>query len=196
MVLYTELPVYRDTYQLILRIFEFTKESSKEYKYTLFAELYWRLLCIEIKHSGVYVLQQMFNLTDRVTEQQVRDNAAFQLFCGYGLIKKWHAPDHTKKDIIHWVTSSYWLKKASLKFNYLVLIGRSMWLVKQRYGQSGNYYIIGAGIEPLIGHTKHGGQLDRSRMKSDETTKSAGYALSYLIYSCNGPNLGKFKQPL
>lgn len=33
-----------------------------------------------------------------------------------------------------------------------------------------------AGIEPLIGHTKHGGQMGRSRMKSDETTKSAGYA--------------------
>lgn len=32
-----------------------------------------------------------------------------------------------------------------------------------------------AGIEPLIGHTKQGGQLGRSRMKSDETTKSAGY---------------------
>ena len=25
-----------------------------------------------------------------------RDNAAFRLFCGYGLLKKWHAPDHTK----------------------------------------------------------------------------------------------------
>ena len=33
-----------------------------------------------------------------------------------------------------------------------------------------------AGIEPLIGHTKQGSQMGRSRMKSDETTKSAGYA--------------------
>ena len=33
-----------------------------------------------------------------------------------------------------------------------------------------------AGIEPLIGHTKHGGQLGKSRMKSDLTTLSAGYA--------------------
>jgi len=33
-----------------------------------------------------------------------------------------------------------------------------------------------AGIEPLIDHAKQGGQLGRSRMKSDETTKSAGYA--------------------
>lgn len=47
-------------------------------------------------HLGVDVLQQMFDLTDRFAEQQVRDNAAFRLFCGYGLLKKWHAPDHTK----------------------------------------------------------------------------------------------------
>ncbi|MFT4059502.1 MAG: transposase [Legionella sp.] len=47
-------------------------------------------------HLGVYVVQQMFDLTDRMAEQQVRDNAAFRLFCGYGLLKKWHVPDHTK----------------------------------------------------------------------------------------------------
>ena len=32
-----------------------------------------------------------------------------------------------------------------------------------------------AGIEPLIGHVKHGGQLGKSRMKSDKTTESAAY---------------------
>ena len=32
-----------------------------------------------------------------------------------------------------------------------------------------------AGIEPLIGHAKHGGQLGRSRMKSDSATKAAAY---------------------
>ena len=35
MALYTVLPVYRDTYQLILKVFEYTKEFAKEYKYTL-----------------------------------------------------------------------------------------------------------------------------------------------------------------
>ena len=35
MAFHTELPVYKDTYQLILKIFEITKEFSKEYKYTL-----------------------------------------------------------------------------------------------------------------------------------------------------------------
>ena len=33
-----------------------------------------------------------------------------------------------------------------------------------------------SGIEPLIGHTKHGGQLGQSRMKQDETTLAAGYS--------------------
>lgn len=35
MSLYYDLPVYRDTYKLILKIFEYTKDFSKEYKYTL-----------------------------------------------------------------------------------------------------------------------------------------------------------------
>jgi len=47
-------------------------------------------------HLGIYILQQMFDVTDRVAEQQVRDKAAFRLFCGYGILTKWHAPDHTK----------------------------------------------------------------------------------------------------
>jgi hypothetical protein len=33
-----------------------------------------------------------------------------------------------------------------------------------------------AGIEPLIGYAKQGGQLGKSRMKQDETTLAAGYA--------------------
>lgn len=35
MTLYYDLPVYRDTYKLILKIFECTKDFPKEYKYTL-----------------------------------------------------------------------------------------------------------------------------------------------------------------
>jgi len=47
-------------------------------------------------HLGIYILQQMLNLTDRGAEQQLQDNAAFRLFCGNGLMKHWHVPDHTK----------------------------------------------------------------------------------------------------
>ena len=35
MALYTELPVYRDTYQLTLKLFEFTREFARDYKFTL-----------------------------------------------------------------------------------------------------------------------------------------------------------------
>ncbi|HAT9492128.1 TPA: four helix bundle protein [Legionella pneumophila subsp. pneumophila] len=35
MALYTELPVYKDTYQLVVRVFEYTKNFPREYKYTL-----------------------------------------------------------------------------------------------------------------------------------------------------------------
>jgi len=35
MALYYDLPIYRDTYQLILKIFEVTKDFPKEYKYSL-----------------------------------------------------------------------------------------------------------------------------------------------------------------
>jgi len=35
MALYYELPVYRDTYQLVLKIFAVTQDFSKEFKFTL-----------------------------------------------------------------------------------------------------------------------------------------------------------------
>lgn len=47
-------------------------------------------------HLGVYLLQQLFNKTDRQIEYDVRDNAAYQLFCGLGVVDNWHIPDHTK----------------------------------------------------------------------------------------------------
>lgn len=35
MSLYTELPVFRDAWQLALRVFEYKKEFGREHKYTL-----------------------------------------------------------------------------------------------------------------------------------------------------------------
>jgi len=47
-------------------------------------------------HLGIYLLQHLFNKTDRQIEYDVHDNAAYQIFCGHGIVDKWHAPDHTK----------------------------------------------------------------------------------------------------
>ena len=59
--------------------------------------LWWvgRPLRVRI-HLGIYLLQQLFNLTDRQAEGSLKDNAAFRLFCGFDLLNKWHVPDHTK----------------------------------------------------------------------------------------------------
>lgn len=47
-------------------------------------------------HLAIYLLQKIYDLTDRQAEYWTRDNAAFQLFCGRQTIENWHAPDHTK----------------------------------------------------------------------------------------------------
>ena len=47
-------------------------------------------------HLAVYILQQMYNFNDRQMETFVKDNAAFQIFCGKQIVKDWHFPDHTK----------------------------------------------------------------------------------------------------
>jgi IS5 family transposase len=47
-------------------------------------------------HLGAFLLQWLYNLTDRQVERAIKDNAAYQLFCGRGLVASWHAPDHTK----------------------------------------------------------------------------------------------------
>lgn len=47
-------------------------------------------------HLGAYLLQKMYDFKDRETEQAIRYNAAYQIFCGYGIVDKWHCPDHTR----------------------------------------------------------------------------------------------------
>jgi hypothetical protein len=37
LALFSDLPVYKATYDLLLAVFRFTKEFSKEYKYTVSA---------------------------------------------------------------------------------------------------------------------------------------------------------------
>ena len=54
-----------------------------------------RKLIIRI-HLGAYILQRLYNLTDRQVEYGIKDNAAYQLFCGKGAVDTFNPPDHTK----------------------------------------------------------------------------------------------------
>ena len=59
---------------------------------------YWwlgRRLLVRV-HVAAYILQKISDLTDREVEYGLRDNAAYQLFAGKGIVANWHAPDHTK----------------------------------------------------------------------------------------------------
>jgi len=46
-------------------------------------------------HLAAYILQARFDMTDRQMEEELRFNAAFQVFCGCTIIRGWHAIDHT-----------------------------------------------------------------------------------------------------
>lgn len=46
---YNDLPVYKATYDLLLEMFRFTKDFSKEYKYTVGESL--KKKTIEVTHS-------------------------------------------------------------------------------------------------------------------------------------------------
>jgi transposase, IS5 family len=47
-------------------------------------------------HLDAFLLQWLYNLTDRQVDWAIKDNAAYQLFCGRGVVNNWRPPDHTK----------------------------------------------------------------------------------------------------
>jgi IS5 family transposase len=47
-------------------------------------------------HLAAYILQKLYDLTDRQVEYGLKDNAAHQLFAGKAIIAGWRSPDHTK----------------------------------------------------------------------------------------------------
>src|SRR5215813_11220733 len=66
------------------------KQTTTKGKWWLGRKLMLRI------HLGVFLLQWLSNLTDRQIEGGLKEKAAYQLFCGRGVINRWHVPDHTK----------------------------------------------------------------------------------------------------
>jgi hypothetical protein len=52
MALYSELPVYKATYDLLLGVFKFTKDFGKEYKYTVGESLKKDLIKINQRNAN------------------------------------------------------------------------------------------------------------------------------------------------
>jgi len=87
LILLSALLPWSEMFDLIL---DDLKKTTKNGKWWLGRKLKVRI------HLGAYILQQLYNLTDRKTEYIIKDNAAFQIFCGRNIMDKWHVPDHTK----------------------------------------------------------------------------------------------------
>ena len=51
MALYYDLPVFKEVYQLILKIFEYTKDFPKDYKYTLGQDM---------KRDGIQLVRSIY----------------------------------------------------------------------------------------------------------------------------------------
>ena len=58
---------------------------------------WWRGRKLKVRiHLGAYIIQQIYNKKDREMESGLKENAAYQLFCGHDIVKNWYSPDHTK----------------------------------------------------------------------------------------------------
>lgn len=96
-------------------------------KRTTKSKKWWVGRALKIRvHLGVYVLQQLFNKTDRQIEYDVKDNAAYQLFCGRKVVKKWHGPDHTKIEEFRSRLSSETQRTLA---NYVVTVANELGLI-------------------------------------------------------------------
>jgi len=85
-LLSNQLP-WEDMFDLVVNDLKNTTSKKQYYR--------GRKLKVRI-HLAAYILQQMYNFTDRATEAAIKENAAYQIFCGREIVDHWHAPDHTK----------------------------------------------------------------------------------------------------
>jgi hypothetical protein len=63
MALYDELPVYKASYDLLLEIFKFTKNFTKEYKYTVGESL---------KKEMLELITLIYRANSKIEKQQTR----------------------------------------------------------------------------------------------------------------------------
>ena len=80
MALYTELSVYRDTYQLILKVFEYTKDFPKEYKYTLGQDM---------KRDALHLLRSIYRVNKYKTRRVSTRPCPASIYISYEL---WRQP--------------------------------------------------------------------------------------------------------
>ncbi len=66
MALYYDLPVFKDVYQLILKIFDYTKDFPREYKFTLWQDL---------KRDGINLVRSIYRANKSKENNQRNTNS-------------------------------------------------------------------------------------------------------------------------
>jgi hypothetical protein len=79
-------------------------------------------------HLGVFLLQAIYNLSDRATEAYLKENAAAQLFAGSELVENWNPPDHTKIETFR--------SRLSAETQRMLANLTAKWAVKEGLGDS------------------------------------------------------------
>ena len=114
------------------------------------------------------MLQNIYNLTDRATEYGIKDNAAYKLFCGVGVMKNWRAPDHTKIEEFRNRLSAETQRNIA---NTLVKIAVPIW-VRRSQGNRLRFDCAG-GPDRLSFRRKFNVQAFRNRQKVCRLPKNA-----------------------
>ena len=80
-----------------LPIEEMAEAVIEDLKNTTQGGCWWtgRPIVVRI-HLMIYLLQKIFDYTDRQVIVLVQENAVYQVFCGRNLVDKWHIPVHQK----------------------------------------------------------------------------------------------------
>jgi transposase len=69
---------------------------SDDLKKSTPAQRWWVGRPINVRtHLAIFILQALTKMTDRQTEEAIKNNGVYQLFCGSTIIQDWHCPDHT-----------------------------------------------------------------------------------------------------
>src|SRR5574344_1328278 len=133
MAQYNELPVYKATYDLLLAIFQFTKEFSKEYKYTVgeslkkeTIELLTLIYRVNTRYQKSDVLQmareqiEVIRLLIRVMKDMKQIN--LQKFVKINQAARWHCknlPYPKQVDVSY--KRLYWLRMPVRQIKWLLL---------------------------------------------------------------------------
>lgn len=80
-----------------LPIQEMSGKVIQDLKNTTKGGMWWTGRPIVVRvHLMIYLLQKIYDYTDRQVVELVRENAVYQVFCGIDVVKKWHIPVHQK----------------------------------------------------------------------------------------------------